>query len=50
MNLLPLAIDSGTRTIEPGRALIILPEANGTVPNEIGTDASLFMEHALDDA
>lgn len=38
--LLPLAIVSGTRTIEPGRALISAPAANGIGAAETGADTS----------
>lgn len=46
--LLPFAIDSGTRTIEPGRALIMLPDASGTEAAATGMDASWLLEHTPD--
>lgn len=47
--LLPLAIVSGTRTIEPGRALINAPAANGIGATETGADASWLFEYDADD-
>lgn len=49
--LLPLAIVSGTRTIEPGRALSKAPAANAIGATEAaGADTSWLFEYDADDA
>lgn len=48
-HLLPFAMVSGTRTIEPGRAFIKLPAANGNgADTETGADPSWLLDDACD--
>lgn len=44
-----MAIVSGTRTIEPGRALIKVPAVNGIGATETGADTSWLFEYDADD-